>query len=350
MKKYTEMMGHIRPTDCQKNEMLEKALAGSSTQKKYKFKFKYCAVVLATVMIFSTTTVFADEIKEAFYNLLGKNEIISENVLNEVYSDNDGHVKITVKEFLSDKINSYAIVEYTALDEIGKEWIDKALIVENLESINQHINYPDLFPNFKDNNTALYGVSYSHGATELIEYHTENSRVFKLVCLASGGDFGTDSMRLSYNLPDKWKAEADINVSDSVELTDIKIDSSLAPDKYYKPLGIKISPLSILIYGEDLGIVESGKNPSGNGWYQKVVHDEEIDSLYLIMKDGQKHNILEDGSIVLKVTSMLTHVSNPEVEHDIIIYTSAFEEPMDISLISGVELDGIYYPINCKNP
>ena len=138
------MMKHIRPTDCQKNKMLEKAFEGSSNQKKHKFKFKYCAVLLAAAMIFSTTTVFADEIKEAFYNLLGKNEIISEDVLNEVFSDDDGHVKITVKELLSDGINTYAIVEYTALDDKGKWWIDKPLIVG--ADFSTHINYPQLSP------------------------------------------------------------------------------------------------------------------------------------------------------------------------------------------------------------
>ncbi len=343
------MMEHLRPTEYQKNEMLEKAFSGIIKKPKRSFRLKYCIIAATAVLLFSGTTVFADEIKAVFYNLLGKNELVSEDVLNEVYSDDDGHVKITVKEFLSDRINSYAIIEYTALDDKGKKWIDKALIVENMDAMTQHMNYPDMFPNFKDNNTALYGVNYNHGAEELIEYHTENSRVFKVVCLASGGDFGTNSMKLLYNLPDKWKTEATIDISESVQITDIEIDNSLAPDKYYKPLGIRISPLSLLIYGEDLGIVESGVNQSGN-WYQKIVHDENIDSLYLIMKDGKKYNILDysldDSSIMLNSTAMLTHVSNPEVEHDIIIYTSAFEEPIDLELIDGIELDGVYYPID----
>ncbi|MGN0612367.1 MAG: hypothetical protein ACI4JB_00565 [Porcipelethomonas sp.] len=42
---------------------------------------------------------------------------------------------------------------------------------------------------------------------------------------------------------------------------------------------------------------------------------------------------------------MLTAVENPDADCDISIYSGSFSEPMDISMIAVVRLDGVYYPI-----
>ena len=334
MKKYTEIMEHIKPTPEQKNRMLEKALQGKPERKR--FKLRYAAAVVAAGVIFSGT-VFGEEIKNTFYGLLGRDEIVSEQVLNDVFTDSDGHVTVAVKEVLSDKINAYAIVEYTALDSEGQDWLDNSLAVNKL-------NGPGINPYIKDNNNAVYGVNYSYGYEEIESCRTEKSRVFKAVYDSSGENFGTDSIRFWYCLTNDWGKETSIDVTESVQLTDIKFDSSQAPDKYYKPLGVKISPLSIMIYGQDMGMFESGKTKSG-GNYERFVHVE-IGSLYLIMKDGTIYNMLSSESMDMgQCGYTLTHVSNPDVGYDCAIYTGAFKESVDISLIDGIELDGFYYPL-----
>lgn len=334
MKKYTEIMEHIKPTPEQKDRMLEKALQGKPERKR--FKLRYAAAVVAAGVIFSGT-VFGEEIKNTFYGLLGRDEIVSEQVLNDVFTDSDGHVTVAVKEVLSDKINAYAIVEYTALDSEGQDWLDNSLIV-NMN------NAPNITPDWESVN-AVYGGSFSYGFEEIENLRTDKSRVFKTVYDSSGENFGTDSIRFWYCLTNDWGKETSIDVTESVQLTDIKFDSSKAPDKYYKPLGAKLSPLSLMIYGKDMGMTETGKTKSG-GYYQKVVHEEEIDSLYLIMKDGTIYNMLKSESMDMgQCGYTLTHVSNPEVGYDCAIYTGAFKESVDISLIDGIELDGVYYPL-----
>lgn len=337
-KRYTEMMKHIYPTQEQKNNMLEKVFEPEPEKVKRGFRIKYCIPAVALAVIFSTT-VFAEEIKNTFYGLLGKNEIVSEEVLNDVYTDTDGHVRMSVKEVLSDKITSYAIIEYTAFDEKGQDWLDNYLTVHKLNALT-------ISPFMKDGNTSLYGVNYGYNCEEQLEYQTENTRVFKTSYYASGVNFGTDSVDLIYPLADKWENHAVIDVSESVTLKDVKIDSDKAPEKYYKPLGIKISPLSMNIYGKDLGIVEKGEL-KGGGTYTKVVHKETIDSLYLIMKDGSKHDLLTNETRILADDSgaMLACVSNPEIDYDCSIYSSAFRDYMDLSIIDGIELDGVYYPL-----
>lgn len=341
MKKYTEMMEHIRPTDCRKNKMLEKAFENSERLPKRRFKFKYLAVLTAAAMIFSTTTVFADDIKEMFYNLLGKNELVSEDVLNDIFSDDDGHVKITVKELLSDGVNSYAIVEYTALDEKGKWWIDKPLVLSSENDLSLHINYPMLDAN---NN-----YSSSNGVEELKEYHTENSRIFRLTCFAADKSHN-NSVRLIYNLHDKWKSEAVLDVSESVEFKYIKIDNSLAPKKSYEPVSYRISPLGLIVYGNDLQMTKVKKNLIG-GYHQQVVKSDSLKSLYLVMKDGKTHDMLngDDELSSHEFTCMCVYDIDDQ-PYNASLFSGAFPKPVDVNTIAGIELDGVYYPIDAENP
>lgn len=337
-------MEHIIPTEDQKDRMFEKAISVKPQQHKSRFKARYCVIAAALAMAIPTT-IFANEIKEAFYNILGKNEIVSEEVLNEIYTDNDGHVKITVKELLSDGINSYAIVEYTALDDKGKWWIDKPLVMGSEDDLSLHINYPKLEPND--------WISNSFGVEELTEYHTENSRLFQLTCFADR-ESSNNSVRLIYNLHDKWKSEAILNVSKSVQYIDVKIDSSLAPEKSYEPLGYKISSLGLVVYGNDLGMVETKKNAAG-GYTSEVVKPESINSLYLVMKDGKTHDMISGEDELSPQGFMCMCVYSDEFmdiqpqPYDTSIYSGAFPKPVDIDTVAGIELDGVYYPIEEKD-
>ena len=252
-------MDHIRPTDVQKKQMLENAFY-EANQKRKIFRFKYGLIAALICVIFSTA-VFADEIKNTFYGIFNSDNIVGDKVLNDIYTDGNDHVKMSVKEVLSDKISAYAIVEYTALDEKGRIWLD------NLHAV-QKLNPLKLNPLIKDNNGSLYGVNFSYGFEEIEKYRSEKIHVFKVMYHASGENFGTESIQLSYPLCNKWENKVIIDVSESLRTVDIKIDSSQAPDKYYKPLGIKLSPISVLIYGKDLGMIEFGKTASG-GYYQK---------------------------------------------------------------------------------
>ena len=132
MKKYIEVMDHIRPTDVQKKQMLENAFS-KANQKRKIFRFKYGLIAALICVIFSTA-VFADEIKNTFYGIFNSDNIVGDKVLNDIYTDGNDHVKMSVKEVLSDKISAYAIVEYTALDEKGRIWLDNLHAVQKLGS------------------------------------------------------------------------------------------------------------------------------------------------------------------------------------------------------------------------
>lgn len=54
---------------------------------------------------------------------------------------------------------------------------------------------------------------------------------------------------------------------------------------------------------------------------------------------------MEDDNIVTDYGGSAS-VSNPEVDYDYSIYCAAFKDYMDLSMIDGIELDGVFYPIN----
>lgn len=332
------MMEHIRPTEVQKNRMLNNAL-NPKTEKK-SFKLRYCAVAAAACVAFSTT-VFADEIKETFYNLLGVDEIVSQDVLSNIYSDTDGHVTMTVKEVLSDKITSKAIVEYSALDNEGEEWIANILKVkeENYNSIFD----AKLSPAMKDDNAALYGVNWSYGCELIKEYSSEKNLVCEVICEASGENFGTNELKLEYCMPGNFENEVMIDVIESVELKDVKIDGVKDVDKQYRLMGVKYSPLSFMLYGENCGFyVDRNKGvfnetyiPEGNASF---------DSLYIVMKDGTMLDMREPNDYGYGGSEM-TAVRNPEVEYGLSLYCCSFTQPIDTDEIVGIRFDGIYYSL-----
>lgn len=340
------MMEHIRPTEVQKNRMLNNALNHKSEKKS--FKLKYCAAALALSMAFSVT-VFADEIKETFYNLLGRDEIVSQDVLNNIYSDTDGHLTMTVKEVLSDNITTRAIIEYIAHDSEGKQWL------KNMQNVTDEfynsIFDPQIEPCVKDDNMGLYGVSYGYSCTELKEYSSDTTRVFELSCEASGENVGTDCVTLSYCLIDQFDKEAVIDVSESVELKEVKLDGVKSPDKHYRLTGIKYSPLSIMLYGENLGLYEA--RYSENSYYIKSVADEGIDSCCLIMKDGTKRDFINPlpNQTVDEWAELgggpwsMGAVCNPDVDYEVSILCTSFITKLDVENVAGIELDGIYYSL-----
>lgn len=331
MKKYIETMRHIYPTQSQKDNMFERALKEKTHRKKPVLRYCIASAVAAVVC---STVVFADEIHNTFYNLLGKDEIIAEDVLNDVYTDTDDHIRMSVKELLSDKITAYAVIEYTALDDIGKKWLDGATSLT--DGVINGVYAPQIHPCFKEENTALYGVNYSYICEELTDYRTENSYVFKTEYQASGENYGTDSIILDYHMPERYENQAVIDVTESIQLTDIKVDGVKLPDKHYRIQGVKISPMSIMVYGENCGLYESGTNQYGSYYIRSLVN-EEINSIYLVMKD--------ESRIDLHGGFSLTSVSNPEIDYEVSICAESFDESIDISLVDGIELDGVYYDL-----
>ena len=345
-------MEMISPSEEQKNRMFEKAeMMAEKSYAPAKRKgrvIKIACCTAAAAAIIGTTTVFADDIKSVFYGLFGNESIISEDIIENVYEDTDSHIDFSVSKVVSDRINSYAIVKYTALDDEGAKWLDKAFTKEVFYEENRDAHYDSDGNIVTHSNDMLdltitpkgydgHYVSYSYGLTnddEITHESEENTRVFRVKCNAADIVFDTDVINLNYIMPNGVSKTVPINVSESIELIDIKLDSSKAAENYYIPTGVKLSPLGIMVYGMNNGLYDYTKGENGSSIW--VIPDEPaLPSVEIVTKDGSE--------IPLNHPWSLCSVIEPEKDYEVAIFTDYFEEPVDPDNIAGIILDDVYY-------
>lgn len=309
---------------------------------------KIVCTTAAAAAVICTTTVFADEIKTAFYSFFGNDAVISDSIIENIYSDTDGHVDFSVEKVVSDRINSYAIVRYSAIDESGTEWIsDMFEKVPWYGDDGEPYTYEDGTPvmhykyqldlTIQPNGYDDHNVSYSYGMTdesEITDDIEENARVFRIKCEAADEVFNTDDIRLSYPMPGGETKAVNINVSESIELIDIKLDSSKAPENYYIPTGVKLSPLGIMVYGDNNGLYGYTKTDTWSSIWT-IPEDLPSPTVTVVMKDGSE--------IFMEGGWSLGSVIEDEKDYEVQIFTQPFEKPMDTDNIAGIILDGVYY-------
>lgn len=330
MKEFNEAMDKLCPSDEQRNRMFDRAVdmaEASSPSVKKRPKMKIIAVsIIAVAAMVGTTTAFADEIKSVLYHFFKDDSTISEEIIENVYEDTDGHVDFSVSRIVSDKMNTYAIVKYTALDDTGKQWLDKRFAAFDIVSKSEDILNRGLF--IEPDNYADHHVNFSWGMNdeEITDSDDENSRVFKVSCNANDVVFDSDYVKVRYVMSTGEERSARLNVSESLELIDIKLDSSIAADRLYTPTGVKLSPLGIMVYGKN------------NGWFSS-------DHAFEDHVDIESFKVVTKDSSVIKCTIFISmsDVSEKEKGYDIQIISTFFKEPVDIDNIAGIWLDGVFF-------
>ncbi len=335
MKKYNDAMDSIRPSQQQKDRMFEKAVAmaeedSPKTVRHPRLKIIAASIIAAAALV-GTTTVFADEIKSVFYKFFSDDSVISEEIIENIYEDSDGHVDFSVSRIVSDKLNTYAIVKYTALDDVGEEWLSNRFASFDIAGSAEDMLSRGLF--IKPDDSTDAHISYMFGIydEEITEEHEENSRVFRMSCNAADVVLNSNCVKIEYVMTSGEMRRTLLDVSESLELTDIKLDSSIAADKLYTPTGVKLSPLGIMIYGDNNGLFELSEN--GNSLW--MTSDERLDSVKIIRKDGTH--------IKYSNSMSLCPVIGEGKDYDIAIFSTFFNKPVDITAVAGVEINGVYY-------
>ncbi len=335
MNEFNKAMDKICPSEQQKNRMFDKALEmaeedSEKTVRRPKLKI-ITASIIAVAVLAGTTTVFADEIKTVFYKFFSDDSIISEEIIENIFEDSDGHVDFLVSKIVSDKINTYAIVKYTALDDVGEKWLSNRFASFDIIGKAEDMLNRGLF--IKPDDSTDAHISYMFGITdeEITDTTEENSRVFKVSCTSADVVLNSDCVKIEYVMTSGETRWTLLDVTESIVLTDIKLDSSYAADKLYIPAGVKLSPLGLMIYGENNGLFETSED--GNSTWS--TSDERLDSVKIIRKDG--------SYIKYSASISLCPVIGEGKGYDITLFSTFFKEPTDIADIDGVEIDGVYY-------
>ncbi|MBP5529105.1 MAG: hypothetical protein J6X80_03545 [Lachnospiraceae bacterium] len=256
-----------------------KTLKKTKTSQAWKIVVAAIAVV-CTVSV--SVPVIASGIRSLIINRTPSYAPLTDSIETSVYSQSDEHINMSVEEMLSDGMVVEMTVKYTALDDIGRQWLKDTKVDHNTLYLK-----PAMFeiPGHRTN--------FGWTTDELDVTAGEDERIFMVELSADSRDYFEKKGVLSFPMTES-KEEVMLDISGNVEIQSFILESNEKASDYYTPTYIEISPMTFVIYAQNHGVYEritSGKNGeyTSETW---LLPNEELDSLekntYFILKDGSK--------------------------------------------------------------
>lgn len=280
-------------TMCAPKELVNKVKkldSGVAQEKRKNNRQCYRKIAVAAAVVFFMALVIpntsvASYVKEIFSGFWGSQNEVDSFVKNGGYVDNDKHIKVSVEEVLSDGVCVQAVVKYTAKDEKGIKWLKDYKPKSNAETGSSFKGELCIEPDFYHGN----GVSGAYSYEELEEYKSDKERYFAVQYLAN------EPMKkciLHYALVSGPKEmELDINCNVPVYRYNLKAEGEEKISRFYEPLKIRISRLSIIAFGKDTGIFAEYSDEFTSAFskeYMEEYYKENFRSVKIIKKDGSK--------------------------------------------------------------
>jgi len=240
-----ELMPGRETQDWMWEEIEKKAAAGEKKQDRWaglKITASIAAAVLLFVLLIPQTS-WADQItgfiKEFFYT----GADVKENIAQNVYEDEGkyGHVRMQIRELLSDGACAYFNICYEALDEEGEEWLaDQIFDVDDIR-----------FTTYDDTDGSAYG---SWQLNELEELATKKERHFAFSFENSSGSysFKNKSMTLFYPMYHS-QGIGKVNIVSNLDTVSYRLVGDKSPSKYYEPKYLVVSRLSYALFWKNQG-------------------------------------------------------------------------------------------------
>ena len=236
-----EIMPGRETQDWMWDEIEKKAAAGGKKQHSWaglKITARIAAAVLLFVILIPQTS-WAEQLrgflKEFFY--AGASAGVSQGIAQNVYEDEGkyGHVRMQIREMLSDGSCVYCNICYEALDAEGEKWLKEQKF--DGESIR--------FPNVTGGWTLL----------EQKEQATEKERHFALYYENNNGKFQLkDQLVTMYYPMYKSQGIGAVKIVSNLASVSYRLVGEKSPSQYYEPRCLVVSRLSYAIFGKDHGI------------------------------------------------------------------------------------------------
>lgn len=278
------------------------------------------------------------------------NENITAEIQNNIFSDTDGHVSVTIEQLVSDGRHVHAAVHYEALDEVGQEWLSKDESFGITKEYINGINHVLKIESYADN-----GMSYnwSTGSTEIKEYRTENERYFYSVAELSNDIWDKDTISAVFTYPTSTGIRTtDVDITGTMEISRYKVIGDGVSSKYMTPVYLDISPLSYSLYAEVAdGVFMEEKLPDG-GYrrWRDVSLEEYIDEvtdkeLSLIFADGERLVLPRFGSGFNAELCIWQTGGTFDGSKYWDCYSHDYSRTLDFDILVGIEIDGVYYDL-----
>lgn len=339
-------------------ELFEEAIRKVENMKqKKKFNKKAVIIPIAAAM---TLAVGGVGVGAAFgFDYLTKlfegNEALVSEIQENVFEDNDGHVRVTIEQYVSDGRYAHAVVHYTALDEKGEMWLSgKKLVNENSYSS----DYIQLI--YKHDTEEEHEGS---NISELEDQRTETDRYFYLRRrLGHHSEWYNDEYKqyFSYVLSDDIVRTPQLTEFNKTESMRYRIVGDERCSKFITPTYLDISPLSFALYADDdYGLIKREDFASGGyAEYISVSHEEFSEEVwdlrtYIVMQDGTKLELLgtSAGSLYkdewaegfadwLLGTGEIFIIDGLRFQ-----FSRDYDISFDFDELVGIEIGGVYYDL-----
>lgn len=176
---YKEMQEKMLPSEEKREEMWERIVKESAENRKQK-PGRYLktgligsvAAALLACVLFLPQIGLADRVKY-IQSIFANGSDVSKDIQEDIYVDQDQHVKMQVKEALSDGSSIFLGICYTALDQEGKEWLSQ---LKDYAQWNEWDDY--IMTAVPSEDEIEYSIGWGQNWDEQEELATENERHF----------------------------------------------------------------------------------------------------------------------------------------------------------------------------
>ncbi|MBQ5319220.1 MAG: hypothetical protein J6K17_09010 [Oscillospiraceae bacterium] len=337
--KKTDLINQFDSINADENtkDKIWNSISEKSVNAKPKLVRKsFIIAAAAACLLVCSMPVVANSIKSLLNEKYPETVVMQENIQKAVYESNDGHVKMTVDELLSDEMIVLMTVHYEAIDEKGKDWIANHKFESNIALISSRNAGFGIVPDMGDN-TIIHGVNVSYNTEELTEYKTDTERWFLLHYEASSRDYDSAQGKFAYPMTTGVETVF-IDTKGNVPVKTIELKKDEVPSEYYTPTHIELSKLSFVIYAMQHGVYETFSEPYhyGSRW---ILPDEEYEKIacFFVMENGEK--------IELEGGMNSTHPDEKNNYSDLVLLSNKLPENIDIETIVGLEINGVYYDL-----
>lgn len=336
-KEFTDTINTILPMEGAKKEIWDTIQTSKKKSPTTKTWLSLAASLVLVCLVIYSVPVIAAEIQSRLLAKMPAYEPLAEQIETNIFSKTDDHLCITVDELLSDGMKVYMFVHYTALDDIGREWLSEYTCPYHGYDPNLNLQ-----PYIED--YSISKANYSFPTFEQTELATENERYFIVGFESSSRDYDSEQGIFTFPMTKK-KESAIIDVSSNIDILSYELNSEEKISELYDPTYIELSPMSFVIYAKNNGVYER----IGNNETWLMTH-EELELLeqnsYLLMDDGRKYQIVNSASC----TTTAKETNNYS---DLVLLSGFFEEYdddysgkpilIDPDKVIGIEIKGNTY-------
>jgi len=336
-KDFNNAIDTILPTNGIKEDIWDNIQISKRKSHTTKTWLSLAASLVFICMIIYSIPVIAAEIQSRLLEKMPTYEPLAEHIETNIFSKTDDHLSITVDELLSDGMAVYMFVHYTALDDIGREWLSEYSCP--YQGYDPKLN---LQPYIEDYSKS--SANYSFPTFEQTELATENERYFIVAFESTSRDYNSKQGIFNFPMIDKNESTI-IDVSSNIEILSYELHSDERISEIYQPTYVELSPMSFVIYAKNNGVYEQ----IGNRETWLMTH-EELELLeqtsYLLMEDGSKYQIINSASCT-------TYPKETNHYSDLVLLSGFFKEYTDDYInkpllidpqkVIGIEIKGTSY-------